>query len=119
MKIDLHLHSSERSACAHSTAEEMIRAGKEFGLDAICFTEHNVLTPEALVAGMNERHAPFRIFAGIEIGVTVYEHCLVHGVRDAELERRKWTYPDLWEFTRERATWSCSSRSLESNPSTC
>ena len=62
----------------------MIRAGKEFGLDAICFTEHNVLTPEALVAGMNERHAPFRIFAGIEIGVTVYEQTPILALEDGD-----------------------------------
>ncbi|MHC5057850.1 MAG: PHP domain-containing protein [Planctomycetota bacterium] len=100
MKIDLHLHSSERSSCAHSTAEEMILAAKGFGLDAVCFTEHNRLTPEDWLAEMNERHAPLKVFAGLEIGVTYYEHCLVLGVRAPELETRAWTYEDLWRFTR-------------------
>jgi len=101
LKIDLHLHSSELSSCSQATAEEMLRAAKEFGLDAVCFTEHNVLTPPERVAEMNERHAPLKVFSGVEIGVTYYEHCLVLGRRDPELEGRKWTYEDLWRFTRD------------------
>ncbi len=102
MKIDLHLHSADRSACSHSTAEEMIAAAKGFGLGAVCFTEHSVLTPEAWLAEANERHAPFRIFSGDEISVTPLEHCIVLGIRDPELETREWTYEDLWKFTNER-----------------
>jgi len=102
LKIDLHLHSSDRSSCGHSTAEEMIVAAKGFGLDAVCFTEHDVLTPESWLAEMNERHAPFKVFSAVEISVTRHEHCTVLGVRDRELETRKWAYEELWKFTRER-----------------
>ena len=102
MKIDLHLHSSDRSACGHSTAEEMILAAKGFGLGAVCFTEHSVLTPEDWLAEANERHAPFKVFSAVEISVTRLEHCIVLGARDGELETREWTYEDLWKFTRER-----------------
>jgi predicted metal-dependent phosphoesterase TrpH len=79
----------------------MIVAAKDFGLDAICFTEHNVLTPPERVAEMNERHAPLKVFSGVEIAVTYYEHCLVLGASDTELGRRGWTYEDLWRFTRD------------------
>jgi len=105
LKIDLHLHSSDRSSCGHSTGEEMIVAAKSFGLDAVCFTEHDVLTPPDWLAEMNERHAPFKVFSAIEIGVTRFEHCVVLGVRDRKLEGRTWTYEDLWRFTRERDGW--------------
>jgi len=105
LKIDLHLHSSDRSSCGHSTGEEMIVAAKGFGLDAVCFTEHNVLTPEAWLAEANENHAPFKVFSAVEISVTRLEHCIVLGVRDSELETREWTYEDLWKFTRERDGW--------------
>ena len=102
MKIDLHLHSSDRSNCGHSTAEEMIVAAKGFGLGAVCFTEHSVLTPEDWLAEANECHAPFKVFSAVEISVTRLEHCIVLGARDGELETREWTYEDLWKFTRER-----------------
>jgi len=80
----------------------MIVAAKGFGLDAVCFTEHNVLTPEPWLAEANERHAPFKVFSAVEISVTRCEHCIVLGIRDPELGSRKWTYEDLWRFTRER-----------------
>jgi len=105
LKIDLHLHSSDRSPCGHSTAEEMIVAAKGFGLDAVCFTEHDVLTPEPWLAEMNKLHAPFKVFSAVEISVTRSEHCIVIGVRDPELGSRTWTYEDLWRFTRERGGW--------------
>jgi len=102
LKIDLHLHTADFSACSHAPAEVMICAAIGFGLDAVCLTEHDRLWPEAVLAEMNARFAPFRVFGGIEIGVTPLEHCLVLGVRDPEIETRVWTYPDLARFVRER-----------------
>ncbi len=80
----------------------MVRAGVSFGLDAVCFTEHDRLWPELALADMNERFKPFRVFAGIEVSLTPGDHCLVLGVRDAALESRAWNYPDLVKFVRER-----------------
>ena len=40
MKIDLHVHTSEISGCAHLTAEEMIRMYAEAGYDAVVVTNH-------------------------------------------------------------------------------
>ncbi len=106
MKIDLHVHTSELSACASSTAEEMVRAGVARGLDAVCFTEHNRLWPTEALADLNERYAPFRVFGGVEISISGADHCLVLGrARPAELETRTWTYPDLHRFTRSRASF--------------
>jgi len=102
LKIDLHLHTAELSACSHAPAEVMIRAAIGFGLDAVCLTDHDRLWPETALADLNARFAPFRVFGGIEVSVTPLEHCLALGVRDPDIESRDWTYPDLARFVRER-----------------
>lgn len=40
MKIDLHVHSSERSACGQAGEEEQIEAAMAAGLNALVFTDH-------------------------------------------------------------------------------
>lgn len=40
MKIDMHVHTSEISGCAHLTSEETIRMYAEAGYDAIVITNH-------------------------------------------------------------------------------
>ena len=42
MKIDLHVHTSEISGCAHVTGEETVRLYAEAGYDAIVITNHFV-----------------------------------------------------------------------------
>ena len=44
MKIDLHVHTSEVSACGKLPAVEMVRLYKEAGYDAICITNHFTLS---------------------------------------------------------------------------
>ena len=39
-KIETHMHTSQGSACAVSTGEEMARAHKAAGYDAIIITDH-------------------------------------------------------------------------------
>lgn len=41
--IDLHTHTSHSSACSHMTAEELIGAAIEAGLDGVAVTEHLVI----------------------------------------------------------------------------
>ncbi len=101
MKIDLHVHSKERSSCGRASEEEQIRAAMAAGLDAIVFTDHHRLAPLGRLEKLNDRYAPFRIFSGIEI-TTNGEDVLVLGLDDAALENPKWTYPDLHAFVRER-----------------
>jgi len=100
MKIDLHVHSKERSACGRASEEEQIRAAMAAGLDAIVFTDHHRLAPLERLAELNDRYAPFRIFGGIEIN-TNGEDVLVLGLHDAALESSKWAYADLHAFVRE------------------
>ena len=101
MKIDLHVHTRERSSCAHSPTEAMIRAGIEAGLDGLVLTDHDRLVPRERLAYLNAKYAPFRVFGGVEV-TTRGEHILVLGVDDERLEHVWWTYPELHAFVIER-----------------
>jgi predicted metal-dependent phosphoesterase TrpH len=102
VKIDLHVHSSERSACGRSGEEEMIERAIGFGLAGIFFTDHNKFVPEERLLELNAEFAPFKIFRGIEVSAGL-EHILVLGVYSAELEEEGfWTYPALRRFVSDR-----------------
>ncbi len=103
MKIDLHVHASERSGCSVAGEEEIIRAAIGFGLDALAFSDHQLLVPPERLAELNAKFAPFRIFSGIEIHTVEEEDVLVIGVSDPRIEKRAWTYPALFDFVRDRA----------------
>jgi predicted metal-dependent phosphoesterase TrpH len=100
MKIDLHVHSSERSACGKSPEEAQIRAAIKAGLDALVFTDHHKLVPLERLHELNTMFAPFKIFGGIEI-TSDGEDWLVVGLRDGALESSEWHYPDLHTFVRK------------------
>jgi predicted metal-dependent phosphoesterase TrpH len=101
VKIDLHVHSKERSICGRASEEEQIRAAIDSGLDALVFTDHHRLISSERLQQLNEKYAPFRIFGGIEIAADG-EDMLVLGVQDPALESRLWTYPALHAFVRAR-----------------
>jgi histidinol phosphatase-like PHP family hydrolase len=101
VKIDLHVHSKERSACGRASEEEQIRAAIDSGLDAIVFTDHHRLISSERLQQLNEKYAPFRIFGGVEITADG-EDVLVLGVHDTELENLAWSYPALHAFVRTR-----------------
>jgi predicted metal-dependent phosphoesterase TrpH len=97
MKIDFHVHTSEYSPCARSTADEQIRAAITHGLDAVVITDHfHILTPSDALR-LNRKYAPFRILPGAEI-TSDGEDWLVYGVSDPLLEDRFWEYPELHQF---------------------
>jgi predicted metal-dependent phosphoesterase TrpH len=100
VKIDLHVHTRERSPCAWSSTEEMIRAAIDRGLDALVISDHDRLIPPEHLSTLNARYAPFRVFGGVEVTLAG-EHALVLGVQDNLLERRWWTYRDLHAFVEE------------------
>ena len=43
MRIDMHIHTSPRSACSHLGLEELLETANQRRLDGICLTEHQVL----------------------------------------------------------------------------
>lgn len=101
MRIDLHVHASNRSSCATDDEESQIRAAQAAGLEGLAFTDHFTLVPEDRLAELRHKFAPFRIYSGIEITAD-QEDWLVLGLRDTRLESRDWDYPALWNFVRER-----------------
>lgn len=72
------------------------------GLDIIAFTDHDLLMPPQELKAFNEKYAPFQILGGIEVSIKEDEHVLVLGVNDPYIETRKWAYPELHQFVRER-----------------
>lgn len=101
LKIDLHIHTSERSGCGQSREEEQIHTAINFGLDAVVFSDHGRLVPLARLKELNAKYAPFQIFNGIEITAD-HEDFIILGVDDPELETAVWSYPDLHSFVRKR-----------------
>ncbi len=102
MKIDLHVHSKERSGCSVAPERELIMRARETGLDALAFTDHARLVPSDHLRALNEEFAPFRIFSGIEIHTAEEEDVLVIGLQDPQLESMGWGYADLHQFVRAR-----------------
>lgn len=103
MKIDLHVHASERSGCSIASEEELIAAAKARGLDALVFTDHEKQVPRFHLDDLNRRHAPFRIFSGVEIHTAEEEDVLVFGIQHPRLEAMGWAYADLHRFVHEQS----------------
>ena len=100
MKVDLHIHTSERSYCAGATAQEQIGAALSAGLDAIAITDHGPLVPRDMRRRWQEKYPGLRILPGIELSLA--EDILVVGLEDPRLEADVWTWPELHRFVRER-----------------
>ena len=115
MKIDLHVHTQERSSCGKSSEEEQIRAAMAMGLDAIVFTDHDGLAPPGRLQELNQKYAPFKVFGGIEVSIG-NEHLLVLGVQDYSLESCRWSYPALHRFVRERGGFIAVAHPFRFNP---
>jgi hypothetical protein len=101
VKIGLHVHTRERSPCAQSSAEQIIPAAIDSGLDALVISDHDTLVPPERLSQLNAKYSPFRVFGGVEVTLAG-EHVLVIGVRDKLLERRWWNYADLHTFVQDQ-----------------
>jgi predicted metal-dependent phosphoesterase TrpH len=99
MKVDLHVHTKERSQCAKASALEQVQTAIAAGLDVIALTDHGQLAPAEEVSRFNTEYAPFRILDGIELTVGG-EDIVVLGLRDPSLVTGKWDYPSLHRFVR-------------------
>jgi histidinol phosphatase-like PHP family hydrolase len=100
MKIDFHVHSSDRSDCGRVTDEEQVQAAINAGLDGFFFTDHHRFISVDKLDDLNRRFAPFRVFRGIEISCDG-EDFLVLGIADRKLESYDWRYADLHAFVHE------------------
>jgi hypothetical protein len=65
MRIDLHIHTSPRSACSYIDPPELIQEARRLKLDGICLTEHQVLWDADDVDKL-AREGGIRVFRGNE-----------------------------------------------------
>ena len=79
MLIDLHAHSTAYSACSAVTPEDLVRAARDAGLDAVCLTEHDAFWPLPAVGELGEKHG-IVVLRGVE-ATTEIGHVLVYGLR--------------------------------------
>lgn len=101
VKLDLHVHAAERSACATSYEEDQIRSAIAAGMQGMAFTDHFALVERGRLVDLNRRYAPFRIYSGIEITAD-REDWLVLGLHDPGLQREDWHYMDLANYVHQR-----------------
>jgi predicted metal-dependent phosphoesterase TrpH len=77
--IDLHTHTSHSSPCGHMTAEELIEAAIEAGLDGVAVTEHLVIGGARVAQEVGRHKYGYPVFCGIEAKATVFGDVLVFG----------------------------------------
>ena len=65
MRIDLHIHTSPRSACSYIDPHELIQEAQRLKLDGICLTEHQVIWDSDEVNEL-ARQSGIKIFRGNE-----------------------------------------------------
>ena len=96
MRVELHCHTSRYSACSTSTPEELLTAMIAAGYDAVYFTEHATVWPQAEIATLQAKFPAIHIFPGIELVTPTnpYEHLLILGTSDPEYiqlaDRAEW-----------------------------
>lgn len=96
MLIDLHCHTT-RSQDSRLKPEEAVEAARAGGLDAVCFTEHDVLWPAEEVRSLSA-DTGFPVFTGVEVSTEI-GHVLAYGLPEFDLELR--TFATLVERARE------------------
>jgi predicted metal-dependent phosphoesterase TrpH len=77
--IDLHTHTSHSSLCGRMTAEELIEAAIEAGLDGVAVTEHHLVEGAEVAQKIGQHKYGFPVFRGVEARATVVGDVLVFG----------------------------------------
>ena len=65
MRIDLHIHTSPRSACSHLNPGDLMQEAQRLKLDGICLTEHQFVWEPGDVEKLSQKKA-LKIFRGNE-----------------------------------------------------
>ena len=77
--IDLHTHTSYSSACGRMTAEELIEAAIDAGLNGVAVTEHSLIGGAEVAQEVARRKYGFPVFRGVEAHATIFGDVLVFG----------------------------------------
>jgi predicted metal-dependent phosphoesterase TrpH len=102
-RVDLHLHTAERSGCAMSGAVDQLTAARAAGLAAVAITDHHALVSPDERRALQDRFPDLLLIPGIEITLDAEaEDIVVLGLDDPELTRGRWNWPDLHAFVRSR-----------------
>ena len=78
MLIDLHCHTRVRSACSALTPDALVRAARARGVDGVCITEHDALSPLDEIQRLAEEMR-FVVLRGVEV-TTEVGHVLAYGL---------------------------------------
>jgi predicted metal-dependent phosphoesterase TrpH len=85
MLIDLHTHTRPCSPCSGQTADQLIQAAMQTGLDAICVTDHHFAWGAREAQALAREKHGFTVFRGVEARTTLGD-VLVYGLdEDFEL----------------------------------
>ncbi len=98
MLVDIHLHTSDFSACSQIIFEEAVQKAKHMGLDGICVTDHESRGWAGVAEQMAQRY-DILIIVGVEI-LTYEGDILVYGVK--ELPQHKMHAQDLIDYVAAR-----------------
>lgn len=71
MLIDLHAHTRPCSPCSVQTADELIQAAMQAGLDAICVTDHLYAWGGRAAQALAREKYGFTVFRGVEARTTL------------------------------------------------
>ncbi len=104
MKVDFHVHTSEISGCARSPLMDQVESAVMNGVDVIFITDHMKLHPKERLDEISSYFPTVKVYQGIEVTITDnnYEDIVVIGVHDPAIERRDWTYPELYKFVKSK-----------------
>lgn len=103
MRVDLHIHTAERSGCASSPALDQLAAARRGGLQAIAITDHHRMATAAEREVWHDLFPDLLILPGIEITIDEdFEDILVIGSDHPDLVRHTWSWRDLHAFGREQ-----------------
>ncbi len=82
MIVEMHCHTSNRSACSHVSAVELVRKAFQVGIQAIVLTDHHYMwDDEELDLLRKESGVPeiFKIFSGQEVTTSDFGDILLYG----------------------------------------
>lgn len=86
MEFDLHVHTSEGSACSRMPIRNLIKAAREQGLDGVCITDHDYIWEQGILNRLGQEYG-ILVFGGLELSTSLGE-ILIYGVAESLIHLR-------------------------------